>query len=142
MSALSRWIHTGVGAGMASFLSAALGDKVIPFEFNTRTKSDLLWDFLGIIDSGRFKDYQPPDDQHSGSRSISANLRSSKDRRSGSAGASPMAPATPPPVTWSMMTCLISAAMCAVLDKKEWFISMPTFIIEMDDPLDELDRGF
>jgi len=53
---------TGVGAGMASFLSAALGDKVISFDFNTRTKSDLLWDFLGIIDSGRFKDYFPAEE--------------------------------------------------------------------------------
>jgi hypothetical protein len=48
---------TGVGAGLTSFLKASLGDKVIPFEFNVRTKSDLLWDFLGIIDSGRYKDY-------------------------------------------------------------------------------------
>ena len=50
---------TGVGAGLTSFLSASLGEKVIPFEFNVRTKSDLLWDFLGIIDSGRYKDYAP-----------------------------------------------------------------------------------
>ncbi|MBU1698900.1 MAG: hypothetical protein KJ831_02030, partial [Candidatus Eisenbacteria bacterium] len=55
-----RWLVvdcTGVGAGLSSFLKASLGEKVIPFEFNIRTKSDLLWDFLGIIDSGRFKDY-------------------------------------------------------------------------------------
>ena len=54
-----RWLVvdcTGVGAGLTSFLSAALPDRVIPFEFNSRTKSDLLWNFLGIIDSGRFKD--------------------------------------------------------------------------------------
>jgi hypothetical protein len=49
---------TGVGAGMSSFLTASLGERVIPFEFNLTTKSNLLWDFLGIIDSGRFKNYQ------------------------------------------------------------------------------------
>jgi len=37
---------------------------------------------------------------------------------------------------------LISAAMCAVLDDKEWFVSLPPFIIEADDPLKELDQGF
>ena len=49
---------TGVGAGMTSFLAASMGEKVIPFDFNLTTKSALLWDFLGIIDSGggRFKD--------------------------------------------------------------------------------------
>ena len=46
---------TGVGAGMTSFLAASLGDKVIPFDFNLTTKSALLWDFLGIIDSGRLR---------------------------------------------------------------------------------------
>ncbi len=51
---------TGVGAGLTSFLAAALGGKVIPFEFNTRTKSDLCWNFLGIIDSGRYKEYAMP----------------------------------------------------------------------------------
>ena len=37
---------------------------------------------------------------------------------------------------------LISAAMCAILDKQKWHVRMPAFIIEIDDPLDELDRGF
>ncbi len=50
---------TGVGAGMCSFLTASLGERVIPFEFNLSTKSSLLWDFLGIIDGGRFKFYAP-----------------------------------------------------------------------------------
>lgn len=51
---------TGVGAGLTSFLAAALGGKVIPFEFNARTKSDLCWNFLGMIDSGRYKEYAVP----------------------------------------------------------------------------------
>ncbi len=49
---------TGVGAGLASFLRAALGDRVvIPFVFSLSSKSELGWQFLGIVDSGRFKDY-------------------------------------------------------------------------------------
>ena len=50
---------TGVGAGLASFLRAALGERVVlPFVFTLASKSQLGWGFLGVIDSGRFKDYR------------------------------------------------------------------------------------
>jgi hypothetical protein len=50
---------TGVGAGLASFLAAALapGCVVVPFTFSLQSKSDLGWAFLGAIESGRFRDY-------------------------------------------------------------------------------------
>ncbi|HEX3723281.1 MAG TPA: hypothetical protein VHV31_10845 [Nitrolancea sp.] len=49
---------TGVGAGLTSFLRAALGERVVvPFVFSQASKSALGWGFLGVIDSGRFKDY-------------------------------------------------------------------------------------
>ena len=38
---------TGVGAGLASFLSAALPGRVTPFVFTPASKSKLGWDFLG-----------------------------------------------------------------------------------------------
>jgi hypothetical protein len=64
----ARWIvvdATGVGAGLCSFLAAkwnprnstGAGDRVIPFEFSGTTKSDLGWDFLGIVNTGRFRDH-------------------------------------------------------------------------------------
>ncbi|MHB0856250.1 MAG: phage terminase large subunit family protein [Anaerolineae bacterium] len=49
---------TGVGAGLASFLKRALGERVQPFVFTARSKSDLGWAFLGICNSGRFYDYR------------------------------------------------------------------------------------
>ncbi|MCK4472093.1 MAG: hypothetical protein KAW49_09945, partial [Anaerolineae bacterium] len=52
---------TGVGAGLMSFLSKALGEKVIPVVFSSKVKSDLGWDFLGIVETGRYRDYA--DDQ-------------------------------------------------------------------------------
>ncbi|MGI8963065.1 MAG: hypothetical protein ACR2GI_01010 [Thermomicrobiales bacterium] len=56
---------TGVGAGLSSFLRANLGARrgsqpgiqVVPFVFTAASKSRLGWDFLGLIDSGRFKEY-------------------------------------------------------------------------------------
>jgi len=57
---------TGIGAGLASFLRTSLARKsgssptveVIPFIFSGASKSRLGWDFLGLIDSGRFREYR------------------------------------------------------------------------------------
>ena len=56
---------TGVGAGLASMLGAALGQRhdrqtpirVLPFHFTASSKSALGWDLLGLIESGRLKEY-------------------------------------------------------------------------------------
>jgi hypothetical protein len=48
---------TGVGAGLASMLRRRLGNIVTPFIFTAKSKSDLGWAFLAIVETGRFKDY-------------------------------------------------------------------------------------
>ncbi len=64
---------TGVGAGLASFLvrkfgkaeirgqgsgsGGEAGGSVVPFTFTAKSKSDLGWDFIGLVESGRYKDY-------------------------------------------------------------------------------------
>ena len=57
---------TGIGAGLASFLAESLGRgsratgpriPVHKFTFSGRSKSDLGWEFVALIDAGRFKDY-------------------------------------------------------------------------------------
>lgn len=49
---------TGVGAGLASFLRRSLGAKrLIPFVFSTASKSKLGWDFLSIVETGRYREY-------------------------------------------------------------------------------------
>ncbi len=45
---------TGIGAGLASFLRATLGERVVtPFIFSSSSKSQLAWDLLGLIETGR-----------------------------------------------------------------------------------------
>ena len=45
---------TGVGAGLAGFLAATLGERVVtPFVFSSASKSQLAWDLLGLIDADR-----------------------------------------------------------------------------------------
>ena len=54
---------TGVGAGLASFLMDRLGSRLIPFEFSQVSKSDLGWDFITTIESGRYKEFSPMDEE-------------------------------------------------------------------------------
>jgi len=81
----ASWIvvdATGIGAGLASFLEATLrrggrgranGVRVIPFVFTSASKSRLGWDFLGLIDGGRYKEYAPDDTDET--RLFDAQLR-------------------------------------------------------------------
>ncbi len=48
---------TGVGAGLASWLAAALPGLVTPWIFTAPSKSDLGWRLLAAIDGGRLKEY-------------------------------------------------------------------------------------
>jgi hypothetical protein len=49
---------TGVGAGLAGFLAAALGRVVVePFQFTTGSKSDLGYALIGAINGGRLRVY-------------------------------------------------------------------------------------
>ncbi|MGB2813864.1 MAG: hypothetical protein WBC50_04155 [Dehalococcoidales bacterium] len=49
---------TGVGEPVSSFLRQALGSRVIPFTFTQRSKSELGFDLLAAINSGRLKMYR------------------------------------------------------------------------------------
>ena len=49
---------TGVGEPVSSFLRKALGSKVIPFTFTQRSKSELGFNLLAAVNSGRLKMYK------------------------------------------------------------------------------------
>ena len=51
---------TGIGAGVAAFLRKSLGPSIVkPFTFTARSKSDLGFDLLAAINSGRLHTYKP-----------------------------------------------------------------------------------
>jgi hypothetical protein len=57
---------TGVGAGLGSFLIAALGERIVaPFVFSS-SKSALGWGYSGAIDAGRVKEYAPDGESDTG----------------------------------------------------------------------------
>jgi len=49
---------TGIGQPVSSFLRKALGSKVSAFTFTARTKSELGFNLLAAINSGRLKVYK------------------------------------------------------------------------------------
>ncbi len=51
---------TGIGAGVAAFLRKRLGSSIVkPFTFTARSKSDLGFDLLASVNSGRLQIYKP-----------------------------------------------------------------------------------
>jgi hypothetical protein len=114
---------TGVGAGIASFLATALGEIVIPFQFSSKTKSDLGWDFLAIVETGRYQDYA--DDQGTETRQFWYEVGACERE---------VVPGPSRTLKWGVWESpaydglvarghddlLISAAMTAVLDRQVW----------------------
>jgi hypothetical protein len=146
----ARWVvvdATGVGAGLASFLEKALPGKVIPFVFSAGSKSKLGWDFLAVIDSGRFKDHRPDRDSAAGQ-----DLQDEFFRQAGFCQYEvvegpgkvlrwSVPDGTRDPETGELLhdDLLISAALCAVLDRQDWtFGEARSEVIEPEDPLEGL----
>ena len=148
-----RWLVvdcTGVGAGLTSFLTAAFGERVIPFMFSSTTKSALLWDWLGLIDSGRFKDH---------SDLVGAIHESPTQKefwRQVSFCEFEILPGPQKTVRWGVPDgtrdpsdgnlvhddLVISAALVAALEEQDWSAAGPTLIVKSSDPLKDMDRGF
>jgi hypothetical protein len=151
---------TGVGAGLSSFLANAYPNRVIPFVFTSSSKSKLGWDFMGMIDSGRFKDYRATEPGHSRHASVYAfdpdSLRELFLRQaeycqyevrpgSGQVLRWGVPDSQRDPATGELLhdDLLLSAALVAVLDGQDWAISGPVMIVQGVDPLDAMDReGF
>jgi len=49
---------TGIGQPVASFLRTQLGSRVVPFTFTQKSKSDMGFELLSFINSGRLKLYK------------------------------------------------------------------------------------
>lgn len=143
-----QWVvvdATGVGAGLASFLEKALPGRVIPYLFNAATKSKLGWEFLAVIETGRFQDYSAGRDPEQALffRQLAAcqmEVLPGPERRlkwgvpDGSRD----------PVSGELLhdDLVLSAALVAVLDKQKWTAAGPALIVSAADPLKDLDRGF
>ncbi len=133
---------TGVGEGLWSLLDNALGeDVVIPVKFTPKLKSDLGYGFIGIIESGRYREYSPFPE------SLTEQLN--KCRAEIMPGPSKLMRWGVPDGVRDQSTGhpvhdddLITGALCWMLDQMDWFTPLPTTIIPGIDPLEEMDKVF
>jgi hypothetical protein len=166
-----KWVvidATGVGAGLSSFLERAFPDRVLPFVFSQSSKSKLGWDFLGVVDSGRFKDYAAELGETGAAHAVSqasatARLSASLPARIGLSELFSrqaencqyeVLPGPGKVLRWGVPQglrdpqtgellhddLLVSAALVGALDGLQWAVSGPALIVPRPDPLDEMDR--
>jgi hypothetical protein len=140
---------TGVGAGLASFLAAALGQhrsscRVLPVVFSSKLKSDLGWNFVGAVETGRYRDYL--DDGEPDTRQFWYEVEQCQYE---------VLPGPGNRIRWGVWEqpaydgliarghddLLISAALCTVLDGQAWPGSGEAEVALRTDPLAEIDEA-
>jgi len=142
---------TGVGAGLASFLDRSLPGRVTPFTFNTASKSTLGWDFLGIIDSGRWReplfDPERQPQQAQMQQEFFSQLRACQFK---------VTSGPEKHMKWGVPETarnaesgealhddwILSAALGAVLEKLDWHSAAPALVVPASDPLQEMEGKF
>ena len=150
---------TGVGAGLASFLERALPGNIVPFVFNQSTKSSLGWGWLGIIDSGRWREPSPtalvPSENSANfllaQDSLQAEFFNQLEHMQYSILPGPakvmrwsVPDGTRDPRTGELVhdDLILSAALSAVLDGQDWSVTGPALVVRGVDPLKDMSRGF
>jgi hypothetical protein len=142
---------TGVGAGLASFLEKALPGRLVPFVFSSASKSQLGWDFLAMIDSGRWKEAVS-----SQLTALSQRKEEEEFRRQLEYCKYEIMPGPGKLMRWGVPDgtrdlstgelvhddLIVSAALAAVLDDRAWGMAGPVLVAARLDPLQEIDRGF
>lgn len=131
---------TGVGEGLFSLLNNAFMDICIPVKFTSTEKSELGWKFLAVIETGRYHDHAPFDQDF--------NHQLDYCR-------SEILPGPGKTMRWGVPDgtrdengllvhddLVISAALVSKLDDLEWLISSPSLAVKVPDPLDDMDRSF
>ncbi len=145
-----RWVvvdATGIGAGLASFLENAYPGRLLPFVFSGVSKSALGWDFLNLVEAGRYKEYAAA---HG-----AAGVLQARFWRELEAVQMEVKPGPARLLAWGVPNgakdaqgdfvhddLVLSAALCARLDEQDWAMRGPALVVRAADPLKELDHGF
>ena len=127
--------NTGVGMG----LTRTYGEgRLIPFTFNSFSKSKLGWSFLSVIETGRFQDYLANDPLRAIFQLQLENC------------ALEILPGPNKLIRWGVPEglrdplngelvhddLLVSAALCAVLDEQRWGLANSSVVVAPDPLLD------
>ena len=125
---------TGVGAGLAAFLSKTFPGRVIPFVFTAASKSQLGWDFLSAVETGRFKVFRV-DAAHPLLERLWREL--AECRYEVGVGAGQALRWGAPPGAGKHDDLVVACALTAALDREAWIVPGGTLLLPRSDPLDE-----
>jgi hypothetical protein len=142
---------TGVGAGLASFLGKALGEnRVIPYVFTQKSKSDLGWGWLAVIETGRYKEYAVSNPLSAISDPLQAvfwqqieNCQSMVLDGPGKLMRWGVPDGTRDATTGELVhdDLILSAALCAALDGQAWGVA-ESKIVHALDPIGDLREAY
>ncbi len=130
---------TGVGEGLWAMLNGAFQDKVVPVRYTAQVKSRIYYDFLAMINTGRFKDCAP-------SPQVEAQYRNCQAEAL--IGPSQL-------IRWGVPDSkrgpdgnlihddhLMADALATFLDEMNWEKYKPSTIIPAEDPIIRMNRNF
>jgi len=128
---------TGVGEGLASFLVTALPPgRLIPFVFSSTTKSQLGWDLIALVETGRLKDHNAEDaDKTEFFRQLEFVTYEAREHNQLRWS---VPDGTRDPATGDLVhdDWVLSAALASVLDSQPWGQAKSTVIAAVD-PLED-----
>lgn len=150
---------TGLGAGLAGFLSEELGSGMVrPFIFSAKSKSELAYQFLNLIEGGRLKDYRIPaggaaglegaflDEQAALKAECDLQIQSCRVELVDGQGRTArwgVPDGLRSPVNGALIhdDLLVSLAMTALLDEERWSAGV-SVILPPVDPLERLEDAW
>ncbi|HCC78009.1 MAG: hypothetical protein A2X25_06840 [Chloroflexi bacterium GWB2_49_20] len=130
---------TGVGEGLFSMLDLSLPGRCIPVRFTQAGKSEIGYQFISIVETGRYREYHPFD---------------SGFQRQLNHCQAEILPGPAHTMRWGVPDGkrdengqplhdddLMTSALTAILDRQEWCLHSETTVIDNLDPL-KIDRNF
>lgn len=138
---------TGIGSGLADFLEQLVPEnRFIRFVFSLKTKSDMGWKWIGMINTGRWKEYKTPDALQ---ERYYEQIKYCKYEVM--PGVGNLIKFSVPDGTrnengeYVHDDLIISAAMSAVIEERvsgAWVLPAETLIVPAADPLEEYDGNY
>jgi hypothetical protein len=131
---------TGVGEGLFALLDKTFPGRVIPVKFTQQEKSEVGWQYISIIETGRWSEYAPFDkalDRQLDHCQMEILTGPSKTLRWGVPDGTRASDGF---LVHDDM--IISNALSAKLDQLPWSVTGPTLMVPATDPLSSMDRNF
>jgi len=134
---------TGIGSKLAEYLCGRLGKfddefpgLVYPFIFTGKSKSELGWDFVAVIGTGRYKEYVQ--DGAADTKQFWTEVECCEFDVLPGPGKRMRWRVDDPQVHDDFV---ISAALVSVMDKVEWVEEVESLVVEAPDVMEQIDGG-